>query len=57
MQTRQNVEKIAKCGNFFRCARGNAKLMINFFCLTFLESMEYVLCHKKANAAKCRENG
>ena len=31
MQTRQNVEKMAKCGNFFSGARGNAKLMINFF--------------------------
>ena len=31
MQTRQNVEKIAKCGDFFSGARGNAKLMINFF--------------------------
>ena len=31
MQTRQNVEKMAKCGDFFNGARGNAKLMINFF--------------------------
>ena len=31
MQTRQNVEKMAKCGDFFSGARGNAKLMINFF--------------------------
>ena len=31
MQTRQNVEKMAKCGDFFGGARGNAKLMINFF--------------------------
>ena len=30
MQTRQNVEKMAKCGDFFSSARGNAKLMINF---------------------------
>ena len=29
----QNVEKKAKCGDFFSDARGNAKLMINFFCL------------------------
>ena len=25
---------MAKCGDFFSGARGNAKLMINFFCLT-----------------------
>ena len=31
MQTRQSVEKMAKCGDFFSGARGNAKLMINFF--------------------------
>ena len=31
MQTRQNVEKMAKCGDFFSGARGNANLMINFF--------------------------
>ena len=34
MQTRQNVEKMAKSGDFFSSARGNAKLMINFFCLS-----------------------
>ena len=31
MQTRQNVENNAKCGDFFSDARGNAKLKINFF--------------------------
>ena len=31
MQTRQNVEKMSKCGDFLSGARGNAKLMINFF--------------------------
>ena len=31
MQTRQSVEKMAKCGDFFSDERGNAKLMINFF--------------------------
>ena len=30
MQTRQNVEKIAKCSDLFSDVRGNAKLMINF---------------------------
>ena len=39
MQTRQNVEKMAKCGNFFSGARGNAKLMINFFCLKFFRNL------------------
>ena len=34
MQTRQNIEKMAKCGDFFSGARGNAKLMINFFGLS-----------------------
>ena len=28
---RQNVKKMAKCGDLFSGARGNAKLMINFF--------------------------
>ena len=31
---RENNEKNAKCGGFFSDARGNAKLMINFFGLT-----------------------
>ena len=31
MQTRQNVAKNAKCGNFITDARSKAKLMINFF--------------------------
>ena len=31
MQTRQNVEKTVKYGHFCSDARGNAKLMINFF--------------------------
>ena len=31
MQTRQNVEKNIKCGDFLSDARGNAKLMIHFF--------------------------
>ena len=30
---RQNVEKNVKCGHFRSNARGNAKLMINFFAL------------------------
>ena len=34
MQTRQNVEKMAKCGDFLSGARGNAKLKINFFALS-----------------------
>ena len=28
MQTRQNVEKMAKCGDFFSGARSNAKLFL-----------------------------
>ena len=35
MQTWQNVEKMAKCGDFFSDARDKAKLMINFFGLEF----------------------
>ena len=31
MQTRQNVKKTAKCGDFFSDARGNPKLLIIFF--------------------------
>ena len=31
MKTQQNVEKNAKCGDFFSNARSNAKLIINFF--------------------------
>ena len=36
MQTRQNAEKNVKCGDFLSDARGNAKLMINFFALSLL---------------------
>ena len=31
MKTRQNVEKMAKWGNFSSGVHGNAKLMINLF--------------------------
>ena len=31
MQTRQNLENNAKCGDFFSDLRGNAILMIIFF--------------------------
>ena len=37
-QMQQNVEKMAKCGDFFSGARGNAKLMINFSCLIPVQS-------------------
>ena len=40
MQTRQNVEKMAKCGDFLSGARGNAKLMINFFLISPVITMQ-----------------
>ena len=49
MQTRQNVEKNAECGDFFSDARGNAKLMINFvwpyklYCIPLLFDQEITL--------------
>ena len=43
MQTRQNAEKNVKCGDFLSDARGNAKLMINFFGLTLQKEISKVL--------------
>ena len=40
MQKRQNIEKNVKCGHFCSAARGNAKLMINFFGLKSLVAMK-----------------